>query len=50
MSSRSSSGSSCSITASTGAPACTITSTLRGRFSRATNSASVGAPARALPG
>jgi len=50
MSSRSSRGSNCSITASTGAPALTISMILRGRARLATKSASVAAPCRRLPG
>ena len=50
MSPGSSSGSSCSITASTAAPALTISITLRGRARLATNSANVAAPNSRLPG
>ena len=50
MSPASSRGSSCSITASTAAPALTISITLRGRARLATNSGRVRAPNSRLPG
>jgi hypothetical protein len=50
MSSGDSSGNSCSITASTGAPACTMISTLRGRDSRATKACRLSVATSALPG
>jgi len=49
MSPSSSSGSSCSITASTAAPACTISWILRGRFRLATKPARVSKPCSRLP-